>query len=159
MTEVIERHQSLGVGVPRSLYMDCGYCGGKAKSPQSTSSNTSTSVVAMWRSTFSVKLDAVHLMLCIGREMNGEHPHRQKFLIDLSHAIFVQQEGDHKELMEAREAARLDGSPTRTERVKFIRRVVGEPDSVAEWMLLVLKAHREHSDRSSWHGSGQPYSC
>ena len=45
--------------------------------------------------------------------------------------------------MEAREAAGLDGPPTHTERVKFIRRVVGEPESVAERMLLMLKAHQE----------------
>ena len=67
----------------------------------------------------------------------------KKFLVDLSHAIFVQHEGDRKELLKAREAARLEGPPTRAERVKFIRRVVGEPESVAKRMILVLKAHRE----------------
>ena len=46
-------------------------------------------------------------------------------------------------MISTREAAGLEGPPTRTERVKFIRRVVGEPVSVAEWMILVLKAHRE----------------
>ena len=70
-----------------------------------------------------MKLDAMHLMLRIGREMNAEHPHRKKFLVDLSHTIFVQHEGDKKELMEA---ARLEGPPTRAERVKFVHRVVGE---------------------------------
>ena len=55
----------------------------------------------------------------------------------------MQHEGDRQQLMEAREAAGLDGTPTRTERVKFIRRVVGEPESVAKRMVLVLKAHRE----------------
>ena len=45
--------------------------------------------------------------------------------------------------MRAREAAGLEGPPTRTERVKFIRRVVGEPESVARRMTLVLQAHRE----------------
>ena len=75
--------------------------------------------------------------------MNAEHPRRKKFLVNLSHAIFVQHEGDRKELLKAREAARLEGPPTRAERVKFIRRVVGEPESVAKRMILVLKAHRE----------------
>ena len=75
--------------------------------------------------------------------MNAEHPRRKKFLVDLSHAIFVQHEGDRKELMKAREAAGLEGPPTRAERVKFVRRVVGEPESVARRMILVLKAHRE----------------
>ena len=83
------------------------------------------------------------LMLHIGREMNAEHPRHKKFLIDLSHAIFVQHEGDRQELMKARDAAGLEGPPTCTERVKFIRRVVGELESVAEHMILVLKAHRE----------------
>ena len=140
MDEVVDRHQSAGVEVPRSLYMDCGCCSG---TPHSTLSNTGTSVAALWRSSFSIKLDAMHLMLRIGREMNAEHPRRKKFLVDLSHAIFMQHEGDQQQLMKAREAAGLEGPPTRTERVKFIRRVVGEPESVAERMVLVLKAHRE----------------
>ena len=118
MSEVIDRHESVGVEVPKSLYMDCGCCGGKVGS---TRGDTGTSVAALWRSTFSVKLDAMHLMLRIGREMNAEHPRRKKFLIDLSHAIFVQHEGDRQRLINARETAGLEGPPTRTERVKFIR--------------------------------------
>ena len=78
MSEVIDRHESAGVEVPRSLYMDCGCCSGKASSPHSTSKDTGTSVAASWRSTFSVKLDAMHLMLRIGREMNAEHPPSQE---------------------------------------------------------------------------------
>ena len=73
--------------------------------PQTTSTDTSTNVEALWRSIFSIKLDALHLMLRIGREMNAEHPRRNKFHVDLSHAIFVQHDGDQKELMKAREAA------------------------------------------------------
>ena len=74
MSEVIERHELMGVEVPRSPYMDCGCCGGKANSTSSDSGTTS--VGALWRSTFSVKLDAMHLTLRIGREMNAEHPRR-----------------------------------------------------------------------------------
>ena len=65
MSEVIDRHESAGVVVPWSLYMDCGCCSGKAGSPQSTLNDTGTSVAALWRSIFSVKLDAMHLMLRI----------------------------------------------------------------------------------------------
>ena len=78
MSEVIYRHESAGVEVPRSLYMDCGCCSGKAGSLQSTLSDTGTSVAALWRSIFSVKLDAMHLMLRIWREMNAEHPRSQE---------------------------------------------------------------------------------
>ena len=94
-------------------YRDCGCCSGKAgfTHSQSTSSDTSTSVAAMWRSIFSVKLDTMHLMLCIGRKMNAEHPRRKK-LLDLSHAIFVQHESDQQQLMSAREAAGLEGPRT-----------------------------------------------
>ena len=49
-------------------------------------SSNSMSTLAQWRSIFSVKLDAMHRMLRIGREMNAEHPRRKKFLIDLSQA-------------------------------------------------------------------------
>ncbi len=107
MSEVIDQHESAGVEVPRSLYMDCGCCSGKAGSPQSTLNNTGTSVAALRRSLFSVKLDAMHLMLCIGRKMNAEHPRCSKFLIDLSHAIFVQHEGDRQQLIKPREALDL----------------------------------------------------
>ena len=107
--------------MPQSLYMDCACCSGK---PGSAQSDPGTSVAALWRSTFQVKLDAMHLMLRIGQEMNAEHPWRKKFLIDLSQAIFVQHEGDWQQLMRAREAARLEGPPTCAERVKYIRRVV-----------------------------------
>ena len=43
MSEVIDRHQAAGVEVPKSLYMDCGCCSGRATSHQSTSSDTTTS--------------------------------------------------------------------------------------------------------------------
>ena len=99
MAEVIERHQSAGAELPKSLYTNCACCSGKAGSPQTTTTDTGMSVAALWRSIFSVKLDAMHLMPRIGREMNAEHPRRKKFLVDLSHAIFVQHEGDRKELV------------------------------------------------------------
>ncbi len=61
MTEVVDRHKSIG-SVPTYLYVDCGCCG---------STSSTTSVAALWRSIFSIKLDAMHLMLRIRREMNG----------------------------------------------------------------------------------------
>ena len=103
MAEVIERHESAGAKLPRSLYTDCACCSGKVGCPEMTSTDPGTSVAALWRTIFSVKLDAMHLMLHIGREMNAELPRRKKFLVDLSHAIFVQHEGDRKELMKRRE--------------------------------------------------------
>ena len=157
MSEVIDRHETAGVPVPRCLYVDCGCCGGRPleqtrsiRCPGKTSSqsgksptSSNASVAAMWQSVFAVKLDGMHLMLRIGREINAEHPRRKKILIDLSQAIFIQHEPDRQQLMRAREAAELEGPPTRTERVKFIRRVVGEPENVAKRMVLVMKAHRE----------------
>ena len=145
MSEVVERHKSVGAEVPQSLYMDCACCNGKPgfHQLQSASQDPGTSTAALWRSMFSVKLDAMHMMLRIGRDVNAEHPRRKKFLVDLSQAIFIQHEGDRLSLMEAKKAARQEGPPTRTERVKFVRRVVGDPDSVAGRMILVLKAHQE----------------
>ena len=96
--------------------------------------------------------------------MNAEHPHRNKFLVDLSQAIFMQHQEDLAALIKARagmllslasllfiyflnlllllllflvschllcpphflslaSAAKLNGPPTRMERVKFIRRM------------------------------------
>jgi hypothetical protein len=159
MDEVIDRHQALGAEVPQSLYMDCGCCGGK----EGLTEPQGTSVGALWRAQFAVKLDAMHLMLRIGREMNAEHPRRKEFLVDLSRAIFVQHEGDRQQLERVREAAGLEGLPTRTERVKFVRRVVGDPKTVADRMTLVLNAHRELDrqcrTQAEVAGSGQPHSC
>lgn len=85
----------------------------------------------------------MHLMLRNGREMNAEHPWRKKFLVDLSQAVFTQHEGDRELLMMARDAAKLKRPPTLSEWVKYIRRVVGEPEFVARRMLLMLNALRE----------------
>ena len=71
MTEVVERYNTAGVQAPQSLYMDCGCCSGREGCSQK---DPGTSVAALWRSMFSVKLDAMHLMLRIGREMNAKHP-------------------------------------------------------------------------------------
>ncbi len=86
----------------------------------------------------------MHLMLRIGREINAE-----KFLVDLCQAIFFQHKGDYQSLKEARKAAGLDGPPTQTERVKFIRRVVEDSDSVADRMMLVLQGHRERDNQDA----------
>lgn len=126
MEEVVERDKAASVNVPGFLYVDCACCNGKPGFSASTE-DVGTSTAALWRSMFSVRLDAMHLMLRIGREINAEHPRRKKFLVDLSRAMFVQQQDDKVSLLEAREAAHLEGPPTRTERVKFIRRVVDRP--------------------------------
>ena len=148
MEEVIARHKAMKVSVPHTLYVDCGCCSGCLEADVTTRSRgtefvSNNSVAAVWRSNFTMKLDAMHLMLRIGREMNAEHPRRKKFLVDLSQAIFSQHEDDRNKLMVARKAAGLEGPMTRTERYKFIRRVIGSPLSVADRMTLVLNAHRE----------------
>ena len=55
MTEVVERYNTAGVQAPQSLYMDCGCCSGREGCSQK---DPGTSVAALWRSMFSVKLDA-----------------------------------------------------------------------------------------------------
>ena len=93
MSEVIERHSSAEAPLPLTLYVDCACCSDKPGNPP-THSEHGTSVAALWRSIFYVKLDAMLLMLRIGREMNAEHPQRKKFLVHLSQAVFAQHEGD-----------------------------------------------------------------
>ena len=76
MDEVIDCHRSIGLDVPRSLYTDCGCYSGSLRT---LSTNTAlTSIMGMWPSTFKIKLDMMHLMLRIGREINAEHPRRKK---------------------------------------------------------------------------------
>ena len=124
--------------VDGKLYMDCACCNGKpgfrelhTAAPlgpgSSTTEGTGTSVAALQRSIFQVKLGAMHPILRIGREINAEHPLPQ----EISHGLesgHVQQ-GDRDKLMDARTAAHLDEPPTRTERVKYIRQVVDVPET------------------------------
>ena len=91
MAEVVERHKAAKVNVSRFLYMDCACCSGKPG--YFASSDTGTTGASLWKSMFSVKLDAMHLMLHIGREINSEHPRRKKFLMDLSRAIICATQG------------------------------------------------------------------
>ena len=71
--EVIERHKAAGVAVPQSLYMDNGCCNGILCQVSSTcSTNSGTSTLSQWHSQFSVKLDAMHLMLCTSYQKGNE---------------------------------------------------------------------------------------
>ena len=62
--KVIERHKSIGYLLPKFLYTDCSVCNEKPGSPRVDSG---TSVAALWRSIFNVKLDTMHLMLQGGK--------------------------------------------------------------------------------------------
>ena len=103
MSEVQECHESADVPIPQFLYTDCACCNGVLHTATSSSRRASTtSTMTRCCSTFKVKLDAMHLMLRIGREMNAEHPRRMKFLVDLSQAILMQHQEDLAALMKAR---------------------------------------------------------
>ena len=56
--------------VPQSLYMNCGCCSSREGFPQTTLNDAGTSVGTLRRALFSIKLDAMHLMLRIGQEMD-----------------------------------------------------------------------------------------
>ena len=144
LAEVVQRHEVAAKDAPTFLFVDCGCCNGKLHDPHgATGHRDSMPDQSSWQATFRMRLDAMHLMLRLGRQINAEHPCRKKFLIDMSHAIFASHPGDVELLDKARKAAQLEGPPNRTERGKFVRRIVGEPQEVAQHMTLVLKAHRE----------------
>lgn len=120
VAEVVERHEAVGVGKPKFFYTQTVLV---VIASQDSSHLMILEQVWLHRGTqCSVKLDAMHLMLRIGREVHARH---SKFLVDLSMAIFVQHQGDRKSLMAAQQAAHLEGPTTRTGRVKYIRRIVG----------------------------------
>ena len=80
MEEVITCHKAMKASVPQTLYVDCGCCSGCLEADVATKGTefvSNKSVAAVWRSTFTMKLDTMHLMLHIGRENHAEHP-RQK---------------------------------------------------------------------------------
>ena len=81
MEEVITCHKAIKASVPQTLYVDCGCCLEADVATRGTEFVSNISVAAVWRSTFTMKLDAMHLMLCIGQEMNAEHPGRKNSLL------------------------------------------------------------------------------
>ena len=109
MEEVVERYQDAGMDVPHFLYMDCACCSGKPEfrdldtaaplGPGPSTEGTGTSVAALWRSRFSVRLDVMHLMLRIGREMNAEHPRPINSVLDRT---FYVQHSISTEIFDAR---------------------------------------------------------
>jgi len=81
--ELVEKHKAVGADVPHFFYMDCVCCNGKPSFrdralhvPASPPNDDTASVAALWRSIFCVKLDVMHLILRIGREMNAEHSYK-----------------------------------------------------------------------------------
>ena len=80
MEEEITCHKAMKPSVPQTLYVDCGCCSGCLKADVATRGTefvSNISVAAVWWSTFTMKLDAMHLMLRIGREMKAKHPRRK----------------------------------------------------------------------------------
>lgn len=101
MEEVIERHRMAGLPLPPYLYTDWGCCDGKpmcfiatldiVKPIEATDSDDATSPEfgsTVWKSKFTVHSDGMHLIMCIIRQLPGNHPRRPSFLRDLDVSIY-----------------------------------------------------------------------
>ncbi|KAF4650172.1 hypothetical protein FOL47_001398 [Perkinsus chesapeaki] len=137
MKEIMSRH---GEARPPVVYLDCGCCSGKLQ-PHGTAKACPPS--DSWDSGVTKKLDTMHLLMRISREVNGEHVRRQRFLRQLSQALFRDSEEDLSRLKEIRDRAGLSltSEQLRSDRYRFVRRVVGDPQTVCAKILLVMKAN------------------
>ena len=88
------------------------------------------------------KLDAFHLINRIGRQINSEHPRKGNLTSQLSQCIFTSSQEDTAALESARQEgniANLSTSQKKSERGKFVRRVIQDPKKIVAKILLLLK--------------------
>ena len=88
------------------------------------------------------KLDAFHLINRVGRQMNSEHPRKGNLISQLSQCIFTSSQEDTAALESARQEgniANLSTSQKKSERGKFVRRVIQDPKKIVAKILLLLK--------------------
>ena len=145
MKEIVERHGAIldpddchqikeQGDLPYYVYVDKDCCNGK----EGGRTDANKYFFGMLK-----LLDAFHLILRIGREMNSEHARKPNFMRQLSQCIFTTSADDARALNDAREAGAiydLNGRQLKYDR-KFVRRVIREPSEIASKMLVLLKTN------------------
>ena len=146
MEEIVERHgaildpdnphQLLQQGnLPKYIYVDKDCCNGK-EGGRTDNNKFFYGMIKL--------LDAFHLILRIGREINSEHDRKAKFMRQLAQCIFTSSAEDMRKLDEARQAGSINDLNNRQkkyDRTKFVRRVIRDPKVIGSKILLLLKAN------------------
>ncbi|KAF4647721.1 hypothetical protein FOL47_004237, partial [Perkinsus chesapeaki] len=128
------------------VYVDCNCCNGRLKTAAPVTGGGEGEAGTRssgWESRITKKLDIMHLLMRIGREMNAEHVRRAYFLKQLSRAVFTESLADTERLEEIRKKAGLALTPEqkRIDRYRYVRRAIGDPQTICAKVLLVTKAH------------------
>lgn len=129
------RHRVIEQGdLPRLIYVDKDCCNGK-EGGRTDSNKYFYGMLKM--------LDAFHLILRIGREINSEHDRKARFMSQLSFCIFTTAEEDARALREAREVGGLNDLSSKQKKYdkKFVRRIIRDADTIVTKILLLVKAN------------------
>lgn len=121
--------------LPDVVYVDCDCCNGQ----QGGRTDDNKFFFGMIKI-----LDAFHLILRIGREINSEHARKAGFMRQLSQCIFTSSTEDMANLEQARRDANLsnlDANQQRYDRRVYVRRVIREDSEIVAKILLLLKTH------------------
>ena len=89
------------------------------------------------------KLDSFHLIQHVGKEINGEHPRKGRFLQQLSECIFTVVEEDIKALKHAREQGdigKLSSKEEKADKTKYVRTVIDDPKIIVSKILAIVKS-------------------
>ena len=139
LDEVVTRH---GINCPKTLFVDCNCCNGKLKSeaaPRSAEASCSVGL-RLWQKVLVKKLDGLHCIMRVTREVNAEHPRAAGFARKLSRAIYTKCPDDLQALTEARENAGLylSEKEKKSDRV-YIRTQIAPGPRCAANFLIILK--------------------
>ncbi|EJK74895.1 hypothetical protein THAOC_03400, partial [Thalassiosira oceanica] len=92
-------------------------------------------------------LDAFHLILRIGREIEIQHGRKALFMTQLSRCIFIRSEDDAKRLKKAQEkveserGAELSAKEKRSDARTYVRRVIGDRQQIVSKILLLVQTN------------------
>jgi hypothetical protein len=127
------------------LFVDCGCCNGRLKCTYSETSvpERDHPDYRLWKSILVKKLDGIHVIMRMTRQVNAEHPRARLFAGMMSKAIYLHDPECEKLLDDARKKAGLN----LTEREKkmdskiYGRRTPGAGKVVAKRVMLVMQSH------------------
>ncbi|KAL7531878.1 hypothetical protein ACHAXR_004286 [Thalassiosira sp. AJA248-18] len=146
MREIVERHGAIlnptdcnrlvdQGDLPTSIYVDKDCCNGKEHG-RTEDNKYFYGMVKL--------LDAFHLILRIGREINSEHGRKSQFMRQVSQCIFEISKEDVANLEAARQSAgitNLSSKQQKYDRRVYVRREICDPAKIVSKLLMLLKSN------------------
>ncbi|KAL7531651.1 hypothetical protein ACHAXR_006429 [Thalassiosira sp. AJA248-18] len=146
MKEIVKRHGAIldpddchklveKGNLPAAIYVDKDCCNGKEHGRTEDNKHFYGMIKL---------LDAFHLILRIGREINSEHGRKSQFMRQVSQCIFETSKEDVANLEAARQSAGitdLSSKQQKYDRRVYVRRVIREPAKIVSKLLMLLKSN------------------